>query len=198
MTGTELRVQASLWKHRMVRARHDHDRTSPSVVPAGDRRHGRWARDTDLAVLVAEGEAADRNNGGAPAIDALYRVVSARGLALVTDLDRLALRPVPGWRLTVGRADVVTLDWPHEHPLLRDAPLDLPTGWRYAATELRVVLVLAGYGLGLRAHTTGALSSRLERAARTGALVAGAVGVTVGPAISRDGTRTTASTVSSR
>lgn len=151
MIDTELHVQASLWKH--------------------GRSH-----DTDLAVLVMEGEAPDRTNGGGALVeDALFRVALARGLALATDLDHLDLRPVPGWRVVIDEAGAVTLEWPQPHPLLSAAPVDLPPGWVAAATEPRMVVVLAGYGLGLSGPVSDLLAARLARAAYTGDLAAGAI-----------------------
>lgn len=170
MVGTELHVRASLWKHCWIRERRDH--AGRAIVPSG---HGHLDRDTDLAVLVMEGEAPDRTNGGAPVRDALYRAVQARGLAMTTDLDHLDLRPRVGWRVVVGAADAITVEWPHAHPLLYTALVDLPVGWLDAATELRVVVVVAGYGLSLSASGAEHLAPRLERAARAGALAAGAV-----------------------
>jgi hypothetical protein len=187
MTGSELYVQASLWKHCRVRERRDHDRVSRAVVAHLDRVHTghgwrtrrRWARDADLAVLVMEGAAVDRSNNGTLAEDALFRALLARGLMLATDLDHLDLRPVPVWRVVVDPSGAVTIDWPHEHPLLREARVELPVGWLEAAVDLGVVVVLAGYGLSLRAPVIDPLAPRLVRAAEVGALVAGAVVTTV-------------------
>lgn len=150
MIGTELHVQASLWKHRRT-------------------------RDTDLAVLVMEGEAPDRTNGGAPVEDALFRVALAQGLGLATDLDHLDLRPVPGWRVVIDEAGAVTVEWPQPHPLLYAAPVDLPPGWVEAATEPRLVIVLAGYGLGLSLPGSDLLAARLAKAAYAGDLAGGAI-----------------------
>jgi hypothetical protein len=150
MIGTALHVKASLWRHCHVRASHD----------------------TDIAALVMEGEVPDRGNGGGPVADALYWAVLARGLGLAMDLDELDLRPVRGWHVHVG-SGALTLGWPHLHPLLETAPVELPPGWLEAATDLGFVLVTAGYGLGLSAN--GHLGDRLARAARAGALAAGAV-----------------------
>lgn len=151
MIGTALHVKASLWRHCHVGASHD----------------------TDLAALVMEGEVPDRGNGGSPVADALYWAVLARGLGLAIDLDELDLRPVRGWRVRLDDTSALTIEWPNPHPLLSAAPVELPAGWLTAATDLRFVLVAAGYGLDL--HTNGHLGHRLERAARAGALAAGAV-----------------------
>lgn len=150
MIGTELHVQASLWKHRR-------------------------AHEGDLAVLVMEGAAPDRTNGGAPVEDALFQVVLAQGLGLATDLDHLDLRPVPGWRVVIDETGAVTLEWPQPHPLLYAAPVDLPQGWVEAATEPRLVIVLAGYGLGLSVPVSDLLADRLARAAYAGDLAGGAI-----------------------
>lgn len=153
MIGTALHVKASLWRHCHVRASHD----------------------TDLAALVMSGEVPDRGNGGALVADALYWAVLARGLRLAIDLDELDLRPVRGWRVLLDDTNALTVEWPHPHPLLGAAPVELPPGWLDAATGLGFVLVAAGYGLELSAN--GHLGHRLERAARAGALAAGVVPV---------------------
>jgi len=154
MIGTAMHVKASLWRHCHVRTKHD----------------------TDIAALVMEGEVPDRSNGGSPVADALYWAVLARGLGLAMDLDELDLRPVRGWRVLVDDGGALTIEWPHQHPLLSTAPVDLPPGWLDTANELHFVLVTAGYGLSL-GDANGHLGTRLERAARVGALVAGAVSV---------------------
>ncbi len=152
MDGTELHVQADIWKRR-------HD---------------------EVAVLLMEGEAPDRSNGGGVAVDALYRVALARGLPFTTDLDRLSLRPVPGWRLLIDQASAVTLMWPRFPPLLAAAPLDLPPGWGRLATQRGVVALFVGYGLGLHEHAGAGQAQPitcLPRLAASGALAAGAVQV---------------------
>lgn len=182
MIGTELHVQASIWKRCQVRERRDHGRVCRAVVsshaqPAGwwHTHMNHWSHDTDIAVLVMEGETA---SGDESVVDALYSAVLTRGLALVTDLDHLDLRPAPGWRVEIDEAGTVTVEWPHTHPLLRTAPVDLPPGWCEAAAQLRLVVVIAGYGLDLAAPAAGLLASRLEHAARAGAVAAGAVAAT--------------------
>jgi hypothetical protein len=191
MIGTALHVMASVWKHCQVREAHDHGRVTRAVVghPNGEEHggwlathtgmRGHWSRDTNLAVLVMEGESTNRTNGGAPVVDALYMAVLTRGLGLATDLDHLDLRPVLGWRVVVDKAGAVTVEWPHTHPLIHAAPVDLPTGWLEAAADLRLVVVVAGYGLNLAAPAPEMLGTRLERAAENGALAAGAVESTV-------------------
>lgn len=181
MIGTALHVQASIWKRCRVRERRDHGQVRRAVVGAHGAPDGwwyshlnHWSRDADLAVLVMEGEAAD---GGEPVADALYSAVLTRGLSLVTDLDHLDLRPAPGWRVELDEADAVTVEWPHAHPLLHTAPVDLPPGWHEAAAELRLVVVVAGYGLHLSEPAAGLLAPRLERAAHMGTIAAGAVTV---------------------
>jgi hypothetical protein len=162
MIGTEMHVVASVWQHCQVPDRH------PGRF--------RWSRESDLAVLVMEGEVADRLYEGALAEDALYRAVMSRGLTPTTDLDDLNLRRVFGWRVVVDEFSAVTIKWPHVHPLLTTAPVDLPEGWLEAAKDLGFVLVVAGYGLSLAGGPIDEqLSPRLERAARAGALAAGAV-----------------------
>lgn len=152
MQGSELHAQAVVWCHR----------------------------EPCLPVLVMEGEAPDRTNGGAIAVDALHRVALATGLRLTTDLDHLQLRPLAGWRMLIDDADRVTLRWPRFRPLLDKAPLDLPSGWLRIATTAHVALVFAGYGLGLHGGGTG-LGRRLLCAAEVGALAAGAVTVSKAP-----------------
>jgi hypothetical protein len=106
-------------------------------------------------------------------MDDRYRVACQGKLGLAIDLDELDLRPVRGWRVRVDGTNAVTLEWPHPHPLLATAPVELPPGWLDAATDPGFVLVVAGYGLELSGN--GHLGHRLERAARAGALAAGAV-----------------------
>lgn len=187
MLGTELHVQASLWKHCWIRERSDRGHVRRAVVPPG---HGHWARETDLAVLVMAGEAPGRTTGGAPVADALCLAVQARGLAMTTDLDHLDLRPRPGWRVVVDEDGAVTVEWPHTHPLLSTAPVELPAGWREAAAQLRVVVVVAGTGRALSTPAGEHLAPRLDRAARAGALAAGAAAY---PQPARDGDNATSS-----
>jgi hypothetical protein len=136
---------------------------------------GHWSRDTNLAVLVMEGETADENSVGHQVVDALYLAVLTRGLGLATDLDHLDLRPVLGWQLVVDEDGAISIEWPHMHPLLHAAPVDLPPGWLEAAADLQLVVVVAGYGLSLAAPDPELLAARLERASQAGALAGGAV-----------------------
>jgi hypothetical protein len=155
METSELHVQAVLWDHRGAR----------------------------FAVLLLEGEAPDRSKGGVMAVDALFRVVLARGLKYTTDLDHLVQVPAPGWHAQVDEAGGVTLRWPRHTPLLDGAPLGLPDGWTRSAREHGIVLVFAGYGLGLHEHGlhehTGNGPARpvdrLRHVAESGALAAGVV-----------------------
>lgn len=152
MNGSELHAQASVWQYH----------------------------NTGMAVLFMEGEALDRSNGNSPAVDALHRVVLARGLKLTTDLDHLAPQPVPGWRLLIDQTGRLTLSWPHVHPLLDHAPIDLPPGWLRLATGCGMVEVFVGHHLGLHEHAGDGYArpaALLERAAESGALAAGAVRV---------------------
>lgn len=130
-----------------------------------------------IPVLYMEGEAPDQANGALMA-DALYAVVRARGLRLTTDPDHLFLRPVPGWRIEVDERGAITVRWPHFTPLLAAAPVKLPDGWREAAADLGVVVLFAGYGLGLHDHHAdgnGHAITRLSEAAMAGTLASGAV-----------------------
>jgi hypothetical protein len=154
MTGSELHAQAAIWRHHR----------GPE------------------AALFMEGEAPDRAADGAVAVDALYRVALARGLRLATDLDRLSLQPVPGWRILVGDSGAITLAWPHARSLLHQAPLDLPSGWRPLAEEHGAVVVFVGYGFGLHEHSGDGYAhpaARLEHLVQDGAVAAGAVSVRV-------------------
>lgn len=171
MIGTALHVQASIWKHCQVRERRDHGRVSRAVVGAapGGWWHthlNHWSHDADLPMLVMAGETAGVE-------DAFYSAALTRGLSLTTDLDHLDLRPAPGWRVEIDESGALTVEWPHPRPLLRAAPVDLPPGWLDAAAELRLVVVVAGYGLHLSAPEP--LAPRLIHAAHTGTLAAGAV-----------------------
>ncbi|HET9143281.1 hypothetical protein [Actinophytocola sp.] len=131
-----------------------------------------WNGRARTSVLLMEGAARDR--AGGLAVDALHRIALARGLRLTTDLDRRDPRPVRGWRVRVDRVHAVTLEWPHRHPLLDRAPVELPSGWLRAAAGSGEILLVIGFGLGLREPVREPdLFARLERAARDGALVTG-------------------------
>jgi hypothetical protein len=154
MAGSELHVQARIWRRR----------------------------DDLLAGLVMEGEAPQRRPGGRAAMDALHRAVLARGLPLTTDVQRMDLRPVPGWRLEIEPRGALTLRWPRFRPLFQDAPLDLPPGWMRLVTAREVVVVFVGYGLGLHGSIDpdhGQATVPLEQVAEVGALAAGAVRASV-------------------
>lgn len=140
-----------------------------------------WAdNDRRYAVLFMEGEAPDRAHGDGPRVDALYTVARARGLRMTTDPELLELRPVPGWHIRIAASGAITLEWPHFTPLLAEAPLTLPDGWREAATDTGLVLVFAGQGLGLHEHAADGQahpSDHLRAAAEDGMLAGGAVAV---------------------
>ncbi|MFL6144868.1 MAG: hypothetical protein ACJ72N_23760 [Labedaea sp.] len=155
MSSCKLRAQASLWEN-------------------GDGRS---------PVLVMEGEAADRGNGGNLLPDALYRVVLSRGLHLTTDLVRLDRRPVLGWRVRIEPDGSTTLIWPRFHPLLDHAPLDLPKGWLRLAAVAGQIQLFVGYDLGMGDGTQAHPLARLETAAETGALVSGALPVQIDAAV---------------
>jgi hypothetical protein len=106
--------------------------------------------------------------------DLVLNAVMNRGLPLTTDLTRLALGPRPGWAMHLTPAGTLTLTWPHVRPLLLDAPVDLPTGWREAAAEHGLVLLFVGNRLGLRDHQSNP-GKRSPRAAERGELAAGAI-----------------------
>jgi hypothetical protein len=145
MRDSELFVQASLWN----------------------------GRDARTAVLLMEGTTRGRA-GGDVVDDALHLIALSRGLRLTTDLDRRDTRPVRGWRARVDRIHAITLEWPHRRPLLDRARVELPSGWLRTAAGNGELLLIVGYGLGLRdAVVQPALSARLDRAARDGAVVSG-------------------------
>ena len=130
-----------------------------------------------FAALFMEGEMRSPDNQTDRTGVLLYAVMN-RGLRLATDLPRLALGPRPGWAIRLNPAGAVTLSWPHVQPLLLDAPLHLPTGWRQAAAEHGLVLLFVGDGLGLRDHTKDHQTNpgkRSAQAAERGELAAGAI-----------------------
>jgi hypothetical protein len=137
-----------------------------------------WQHGTaTFAALFMEGEmrSPDTEVGRT---DVLLNAVMNRGLHLTTDLPRLSLRPRPGWAVHLNPAGTLTLTWPHVRPLLLDAPLNLPAGWREAAAEHGLVLLFVGYRLGLRDHTEGYQTGpgkRAPQAAERGELAAGAI-----------------------
>lgn len=150
MTVTQLHAQAALWSGRSWR----------------------------FAVLVLEGRAPDSTKGDTLRINALNAVVRARGLPLVTDLDEVSLRPVPGWRVRICEAGKLAVEWPHFRPLLPPSPLTVPDGWHDTATGHGVVLVFVGFDL--RRHEFGRsvpvnTARSLRRTAREGHLSGGAV-----------------------
>jgi hypothetical protein len=136
-------------------------------------RHGA----ATFAALFMEGEMRSPDDE-VDRTDVLFYAVMNRGLRLATDLPRLALGPRPGWALHLNPAGALTLTWPHVQPLLLDAPLNLPTGWREAAAEHGLVLLFVGDTLGLRDHTDGRQTNpgqRSPQAAERGELAAGAI-----------------------
>jgi hypothetical protein len=149
MQAMTLHAQADLWHHGAA--------TFAALFMEGDMR----SPDTE----------ADRT-------DVLLSAVMNRGLRLTTDLPRLALGPRPGWALHLNPTGALTLTWPHVQPLLLDAPLNLPTGWREAAAEHGLVLLFVGESLGLRDHTENHQTNpgkRSPQAAERGELAAGAI-----------------------
>src|SRR2546423_10953969 len=118
-----------------------------------------------FAALFMEGEMRSPDNE-VDRTDVLLYAVMNRGLRLATDLPRLALGPRPGWAVHLNPAGALTLTWPHVQPLLLDAPLNLPTGWREAAAEHGLVLLFVGDSLGLRDHTKDHQTNPGQRAAQ--------------------------------
>ncbi len=137
-----------------------------------------WQHGTaTFAALFMEGEMRSPD-AEADRTDVLFSAVMNRGLRLATDLPRLALRPRRGWTIHLNPAGALTLTWPHVQPLLLDAPLNLPTGWREAAAEHGLVLLFVGARLGLRDHTEGHqsnLGQQSTQAAERGELAVGAI-----------------------
>ena len=150
MHATTLHTQADLWQHRAA----------------------------TFAALFMEGEMRSPDNG-TDRTGVLLHAVMNRGLRLATDLPRLVLRPRPGWAAHLNSAGALTLTWPHIQPLLLDAPLNLPTGWREAAAEHGLVLLFVGDSLGLSDHTKNHQANPGRRsaqaAAERGELAAGAI-----------------------
>ena len=149
MHAMTLHAQADLWQHKAS--------TFAALFMEGEMR----SPDTE----------ADRT-------DVLLYAVMNRGLPLATDLPRLALAPRRGWAIHLNPAGALTLTWPHVQPLLLDAPLNLPTGWRKAAAQHGLVLLFVGDSLGLRDHTKGHQTNpgqRSPQAAERGELAAGAI-----------------------
>src|SRR5437868_14681038 len=116
---------------------------------AGLWHHGRGAT---FAALFMEGEMRSPDTE-VNRTDVLLYAVLNRGLRLATDLPRLALEPRPGWAVGLNPAGALTLTWPHAQPLLLDAPVNLPTGWREAAAEQGLVLLFVGDGTDPPART---------------------------------------------
>ncbi len=148
MHPTTLHAQADLWQHA----------------------------ETTFAALFMEGDI--RSPDEVDRTGVLLYAVMNRGLPLATDLPRLALDKRPGWAVSLNPAGALTLTWPHVQPLLLNAPVDLPTGWREAAAEHALVLLFVGNQLGLRDHTEGQQSSAGQhspQAAERGELAAGAI-----------------------
>ena len=130
-----------------------------------------------FAALFIEGEMRSPNNED-DRTDVLLYAVMNRGLPLATDLPQLVLGPRPGWAIHLNPAGALTLTWPHVQPLLVDAPLSLPTGWREAAAQHGMVLLFVGENLGLHEHTEGHQTNpgtRALQAAERGELAAGAI-----------------------
>jgi hypothetical protein len=130
-----------------------------------------------FAALFIEGEMRSPDNED-DRTDVLLYAVMNRGLPLATDLPQLVLGPRPGWAIYLNPAGALTLTWPHVQPLLLDAPLSLPTGWREAAAQHGIVLLFVGENLGLHEHTEGHQTNpgtRSLQAAERGELAAGAI-----------------------
>jgi len=130
-----------------------------------------------FAALFMEGEMRSPDTEADRTGVLLYAVMN-RGLRLATDLPRLVLRPRRGWAIHLNPAGALTLTWPHIQPLLLDAPLNLPIGWREAAADHGLVLLFVGDSLGLRDPTKDHQTNpgqRSAQAAERGELAAGAI-----------------------
>ncbi|MEV0678770.1 hypothetical protein AB0I60_19860 [Actinosynnema sp. NPDC050436] len=124
-----------------------------------------WGRaDNRIAVLLLEGR------GGTPLDPAR---LTATGLALITDLGRIALPTARAWQVRAEPASI-TVRWSHRVPLVDHAPVELPGVWRWAARRRGAVLVLLGKDLGV-AEPEPARRALLARAAAAGSLAGGAV-----------------------
>jgi hypothetical protein len=169
-----------------VARRRSVSRFQPSILGKDQAMHAMtlhaqadlWQQGTvTFAALFMEGEM--RSPGTeVDRTDVLFSAVMNRGLRLATDLSHLALRPRRGWAIHLNPAGALTLTWPHVQPLLLDAPLNLPTGWREAAAEHGLVLLFVGDSLGLRDHTKDHQTNpgqRSAQAAEQGELAAGAI-----------------------
>jgi hypothetical protein len=137
MPAMTLHAQADLWQHGTA--------TFAALFIEGDMRSP--GNETDRTGVL------------------LYAVMN-RGLRLATDLPRLALLPRPGWAIHLNPAGALTLTWPHLQPLLLDAPMNLPTGWREAAAEHGLVLLFVGESLGLRDDTKDHQTNPGQRSAQ--------------------------------
>lgn len=132
-----------------------------------------WGReDNRIAVLQLEG-----HPGFATAPEAVVATLLAMGLAPLTDVRRLRLPRPTGWRILLGPMDELTLWWPRRTPLVREAGLDLPGAWRWAARRRAAVVLVAGERLGL----TGSRPTPLSTLAEAGELAAGAIPFTEHP-----------------
>ncbi|QFZ19785.1 hypothetical protein [Saccharothrix syringae] len=124
-----------------------------------------WGRgDNRIAVLLLDGRT--------PLPVPLPTALAAKGLTLVSDLDRIALPTTRGWAVEESADGALTLRWPHRTPLLDRAAVARPGVWSWAAGRRRAVLLLVGADLELGAPDHHAL---LARAAAGGTLAGGAV-----------------------
>ncbi|MBB5850559.1 hypothetical protein ACFQ05_32770 [Amycolatopsis umgeniensis] len=126
----------------------------------------------EFAALLVDGHSTNEP-------DALPRASRARGLPLTTDIRRVPLTLVPGWRIeatfeesALGTQVRLTVHWPHIRPLISLAGVDLPQRWQQLAVTQRSALLLIGRDL--VAHD-GALPARVARLAESGELAAGFV-----------------------
>lgn len=179
MGSGKLYVRASVWNECILTRAHTRHVDAGAIVGWNHAHsHPHAEASTNLALLVMEGEAPDRSDGGGVIADALYRAVLTRGLRMATDLEHIDMRPIHGWKVLVSDTGSLTLRWPRRVELFQDVPLDIPLDWWRAAHELRIVMVLVGCDLGLHGHVAGearTTSQLVDQAARNGALAAGAV-----------------------
>ncbi|OXM42483.1 hypothetical protein [Amycolatopsis alba] len=108
--------------------------------------------------------------------DALLDVTQSRGLPLTTDIRRVPLALVPGWRIEVTFEDSgharLSVHWPHVRPLVSHVGVDLPQRWQQLAVTQRAGLLLVGHDLVTDDHY---LPERVTRLAESGSLAAGVV-----------------------
>ncbi|KOV87901.1 hypothetical protein [Nocardia sp. NRRL S-836] len=136
--------------------------------------------DNRIAVLLVEIGGADD--------EVLLTALTAQGLKVITELDRLALPVAGAWRVRAGEDARITLTFARRTVLL-DAPVELPGVWRWAARRRGAVLLLVGADLDLADPDPGRRRDRLAAIAARGALLGAAVSFESGTAKMSTGLR---------